>query len=92
MIPASGELEDNREEGSKDCFEIESTKIFTNIVDKLETYYEEKMKIEVVEESKKFLFHVISLISGWEVEVTFWERVAEAACHVPDTCTPGPAL
>ena len=52
VIPASGELEDNREEGSKDCFEIESTKIFTNIVDKLETYYEEKMKIEVVEESK----------------------------------------
>ena len=35
------------EEEQRNSFEIESTKIFTNLVEKLEVYYEEKMKIEV---------------------------------------------
>ena len=35
------------QEQHRNSFEIESTKIFTNIVEKLEVYYEEKMKIEV---------------------------------------------
>ena len=35
------------QEQHRNSFEIESTKIFTNIVEKLEIYYEEKMKIEV---------------------------------------------
>ena len=39
--------EDSCQEEKKDSFEIESTKIFTNIVDKLDIYYQEKMKIEV---------------------------------------------
>ena len=45
--PTSAETEENFQEGRNSSFELESTKIFTNIVDKLEHYYEEKMKIEV---------------------------------------------
>ena len=38
-------------------FEIESTKIFTSLVEKLEVYYEEKMKIEVEGKSISIIYN-----------------------------------
>ena len=45
--PTSQQTEETCQEEQRNSFEIESTKIFTNLVEKLEVYYEEKMKIEV---------------------------------------------
>ena len=47
ITPSSQQPEETCQEDQSNSFEIESTKIFTNLVDKLEVYYEEKMKIEV---------------------------------------------
>ena len=50
--PSSSDQTEETEEAAdqgdqRKSFEIESTKIFTSLVEKLEVYYEEKMKIEV---------------------------------------------
>ena len=47
ITPSSKQPEETGHEEQRNSFEIESTKIFTNLVEKLEVYYEEKMKIEV---------------------------------------------
>ena len=60
------ETEEAPDQGDqRKSFEIESTKIFTSLVEKLEVYYEEKMKIEVEGKSISIIYnsnHQYSLV------------------------------